>query len=219
MAQIKKPAVRDAILGAAHRLFRDQGYNGTTLSQIAADAGISTANLYSYFSSKFDILYSIYDPWLRDRFKRLELDLAAIRNPRKRLRHLVAVIWRDIPAEENGFSNNIIQAVSGASSEEEYDPSLLRMAEKFISRMLREMLPPDRLKVVDVRSMSHVILMAFDGFAMNVHVNRDASCGDAEIEMLCTLILGNGLRSTVIERKEKSPKVRQKAKRTALLSG
>ena len=218
MAQVKKPAVREAILGAAYQLFRDQGYNGTTLSQIAAEAEISTANLYSYFSSKFDILYSIYDPWLRDRFKRLELELAAIRNPRKQLRHLVAVIWRDIPAEENGFANNIIQAVSGASSEEEYDPSLLRMAEEFISRMLREMLPPDRLKVVDVRSMSHVILMAFDGFAMNVHVNRDASCGDDEIEMLCTLILGNGLRSTVIERKEKPPKVRQKAKRTALLS-
>jgi AcrR family transcriptional regulator len=218
MAQVKKPAVREAILGAAHQLFRDQGYNGTTLSQIAAEAEISTANLYSYFSSKFDILYSIYDPWLRDRFKRLELELAAIRNPRKRLRYLVAVIWRDIPAEENGFANNIIQAVSGASSEEEYDPSLLRMAEEFISRMLREMLPPDRLKVVDVRSMSHVILMAFDGFAMNVHVNRDASCGDDEIEMLCTLILGNGLRSTVIERKEKPPKARQKAKRTALLS-
>jgi AcrR family transcriptional regulator len=216
MAQVKKPAVREAILGAAHQLFRDQGYNGTTLSQIAAEAEISTANLYSYFSSKFDILYSIYDPWLRDRFKRLELELAAIRNPRKRLRHLVAVIWRDIPAEENGFANNIIQAVSGASSEEEYDPSLLRMAEEFISRMLREMLPPDRLKVVDVRSMSHVILMAFDGFAMNVHVNRNASCGDDEIEMLCTLILVNGLRSTVIERKEKPPKVRQKAKRTAL---
>jgi AcrR family transcriptional regulator len=218
MAQVKKPAVREAILGAAHQLFRDQGYNGTTLSQIAAEAEISTANLYSYFSSKFDILYSIYDPWLRDRFKRLELELAAIRNPRKRLRHLVAVIWRDIPAEENGFANNIIQAVSGASSEEEYDPSLLRMAEEFISRMLREVLPPDRLKVVDVRSMSHLILMAFDGFAMNVHVNLDASCGDDEIEMLCTLILGNGLRSTAIERKEKPHKVRPKAKRTALLS-
>jgi hypothetical protein len=92
----------------------------------------------------------------------------------------------------------------------------LRVAEKFISRMLREMLPPDRLKVVDVRSMSHVILMAFDGFAMNVHVNRDASCGDDEIEMLCILILGNGLRSTVIERKEKPPKVRQKAKRAEM---
>jgi AcrR family transcriptional regulator len=32
MAQVKKPAVREAILDAAHRLFREQSYNGTTLS-------------------------------------------------------------------------------------------------------------------------------------------------------------------------------------------
>ena len=91
MAQVKKPAVREAILDAAHRLFREQSYNGTTLSQIAGEAEISTANLYSYFPSKFDILYSIYDPWLRERLKRLEIELAAIRNSRKRLKHLIAV--------------------------------------------------------------------------------------------------------------------------------
>jgi AcrR family transcriptional regulator len=211
MAQVKKPAVREAIFEAAHVLFRDQGYNGTTLTQIAAEAGISTANLYSYFNSKFDILYSIYDPWLRERFKRLQLELAAIRDPRKRLRHLIAVIWRDIPAEENGFANNIIQAVSGASREG-YDPSLLITAEKFVARMLREMLPADRLEVVDVKSMSHVIFMAFDGFAMSAHVNRGGACGDKEIELLCTLILGNSRRSTAVERNEKPFQLRQKAK-------
>jgi AcrR family transcriptional regulator len=194
MAQVKKPAVREAILAAAHRLFREQSYNGTTLSQIAAEAEISTANLYSYFPSKFDILYSIYDPWLRERLKRLELELVAIRHPRKKLRHLIAVIWRDIPAEENAFANNIIQAVSGASREG-YDPSLLKTAEKSVAKMLRDLLPPNRLEAVDVKSISHVIFMAFDGFAMGAHVNRGAACSDKEIELLCNLILGNDRRS------------------------
>jgi hypothetical protein len=89
MVQVKKPAVRDAILSAAYRLFRDQGYNGTTLSEIAQKAGVSTANLYSYFRSKFDILYCIYDPWLHDRFRRLEQELNGIRDPKRRLRHLI----------------------------------------------------------------------------------------------------------------------------------
>jgi AcrR family transcriptional regulator len=210
MAQVKKPAVREAIFEAAYVLFRDQGYNGTTLTQIAAEAGISTANLYSYFGSKFDILYSIYDPWLRERLKRLELELAAIRDPRKRLRRLITVIWRDIPAEENSFANNIIQAVSGASSDEGYDPSLLRTAERFVARMLSEMLPPDRLGVVDVKSMSHVIFMAFDGFAMSAHVNPDGSCGDKEIELLCILLLGNGGRSTAAARKVRPLRLKPK---------
>jgi AcrR family transcriptional regulator len=194
MAQVKKPAVREAILDAAHRLFRERSYNGTTLSQIATEAEISTANLYSYFPSKFDILYSIYDPWLRERLKRLELELAAIRHPRKKLRHLIAVIWRDIPAEENAFANNIIQAVSGASREG-YDPSLLKTAEKSVTKMLRDLLPPNRRDAVDLKSISHVIFMAFDGFAMGAHVNRGAACSDKEIELLCNLILGNDRRS------------------------
>jgi len=210
MAQVKKPAVREAILDSAYVLFRDQGYNGTTLTQVATEAGISTANLYSYFGSKFDILYSIYDPWLRARLERLELEVAAIHDPRKRLKRLVSVIWRDIPVEENSFANNIIQAVSGASSDGGYDPSLLKTAERFVAKMLTEILPPDRLELVDVKSMSHVIFMAFDGFAMSAHVNPAASCGDKEIELLCTLILGNAARSTATSSKERSPRLKLK---------
>jgi hypothetical protein len=68
--------------------------------------------------------------------------------------------------------------------------------------MLTEILPPERLDVVDVKSMSHVIFMAFDGFAMSAHVNPAASCGDKEIELLCTLILGNAGRSITETRKK-----------------
>jgi AcrR family transcriptional regulator len=191
MAQVKKPAVRDAILSAAYRLFRDQGYNGTTLSEIAQQAGVSTANLYSYFRSKFDILYCIYDPWLHDRFRRLEQELNGIRDPKRCLRHLIAVLWRDIPAEANNFSNNIIQAVSGAGPDEKYDASLLRVAEQLTGKLLTEMLPPERLEVVDVKTLAHIMFMAFDGFAMSAHANPNACCTNREINLLCSLVLGD----------------------------
>jgi AcrR family transcriptional regulator len=190
LAQVKKAALREAILTAAFRLFRDQGYNGSTLGEIASEAGVSTANLYSYFRSKLDILYCIYEPWLQERFRQLENELTAIRDPRKRLRRLIAVLWRDIPAETKGFANNIIQAVSGADPEEGYDPSLLHMAEGKVSDILRRTLPHDRLAVVDVETLAHVMFMAFDGFAMSVHVNPDAACGNDEIDLLCDLVLG-----------------------------
>jgi len=47
-----------------------------------------------------------------------------------------------------------------------------------------------------VKSVSHIIFMAFDGFAMGAHVNRGAARSDEEIELLCDLILGNERRST-----------------------
>ena len=67
MVQVKKASVREAILDSAFRLFSDKGYSGSTLAQIAENAGVSTANVYVYFASKLDIVFAIYGPWLQER--------------------------------------------------------------------------------------------------------------------------------------------------------
>ncbi|WP_037151816.1 TetR family transcriptional regulator [Rhizobium freirei] len=43
------------ILEAAERLFRHYGYSKTTVADIARDLGMSTANIYRFFSSKVEI--------------------------------------------------------------------------------------------------------------------------------------------------------------------
>lgn len=43
---------RQDILGAATRLFTDQGYEGTSVDDIAAAAGVSKQTVYSHFGSK-----------------------------------------------------------------------------------------------------------------------------------------------------------------------
>jgi AcrR family transcriptional regulator len=103
MVQQKKALVRDAILEGAFRLFSKHGYAATTLAAIAKSADVSPGNVYIYFGSKLEILYAIYDPWLRARIRVLEEELSAIRSPRSRLKRLLVALWRDIPAEENGF--------------------------------------------------------------------------------------------------------------------
>src|SRR5438445_13541344 len=110
MAQVKKPEIRDAIRSAADRLFSKRGYHSTTLAQIAAAADVSTANLYVYFTSKLDILYSIYDPWLRERTERLALELSRMKSGQQRVSKLLHALWCEMPAEKNGFANNFIQA-------------------------------------------------------------------------------------------------------------
>lgn len=52
----KSERSRDAILGAAAKLFRRQGYSATTLRQIAALAKIKAGSVYYYFDSKEQIL-------------------------------------------------------------------------------------------------------------------------------------------------------------------
>ncbi|CAN7780120.1 TetR/AcrR family transcriptional regulator [Variovorax sp. LjRoot84] len=50
--RVKTEAKRDAIVRAASEVFREMGFEGASMSEIAARAGGSKATLYGYFSSK-----------------------------------------------------------------------------------------------------------------------------------------------------------------------
>ena len=63
--QRKKNATRDRIRASALRLFSEQGYDATTVEQIAAAAGLSHMTFFRYFPTKEDVVLSdSYDPLL-----------------------------------------------------------------------------------------------------------------------------------------------------------
>jgi AcrR family transcriptional regulator len=61
----KKRKTRDAIQREAMRLFQEQGYEATTIDQIAAAVDISPSTFFNYFPAKEDVVtYDRYDPML-----------------------------------------------------------------------------------------------------------------------------------------------------------
>ena len=190
MGQVKKPAVRDAILRSALRLFARKGYARTRLEEVAEAAGVSTANVYVYFDSKLEILYAIYEPWMRERLGALEQAMARLADPRRKLRLLLRTLWRDMPAERNGFVNNIMQAISSATPHDRYRPTLLRWMEEHLERMLRDALPPARRKALGRARLAHLLVMAFDGFIIYHHINPQQPLDDATVEAVCSMLLG-----------------------------
>lgn len=191
MVQRKKPQVREAILAAGFRLFARKGYAATMVADIAREAGVSPGNVYIYFRSKLEILYAIYDPWLRARIDRLERQLARIRSPRARLRRLLVALWREIPAEENGFLNNIMQAISASGPSEGYRSTLVRWLERRLAAMIADALPAARRRRVAKVRLAHVLVMAFDGFAIDFHLHpRRRGIDDRTIEFLIGMLIG-----------------------------
>ena len=191
MVQRKKPEVREAILAGAFRLFSERGYAATTLAAIAQAANVSSGNVYIYFGSKLEILYEIYDPWLRARVAALEVELASIRHPRRRLQHLLSALWRDIPAEENGFLNNIMQAISVTDPDEGYRSNLVQWFEERVASLVLETLPPQRRARWRRVRLAHVLVMAFDGFAIHRHLHpAEDPIDDATIGAMAAMLVG-----------------------------
>ncbi|MFC3998175.1 TetR/AcrR family transcriptional regulator [Nocardiopsis sediminis] len=63
---------RGAVVAAAVRLFTEQGYEATTMEDIAAAAGVSRRSLFRHFGSKEDVLFAEHDVRLETVVRYLE---------------------------------------------------------------------------------------------------------------------------------------------------
>lgn len=81
---------RGKVLSAAGRLFRERGYERTTVRDIAAANGIQSGSLFHHFASKEDILKAVMIDVIRFNTERMTAALAAARDPQARLRELIA---------------------------------------------------------------------------------------------------------------------------------
>lgn len=60
-----KEPVRQRVIAAAENAFYQNGYHGTTMRTISADAGVTVAAPYYHYDSKQAILYEIMDRFMR----------------------------------------------------------------------------------------------------------------------------------------------------------
>jgi AcrR family transcriptional regulator len=125
----KSERSRTAILQAALRLFSKQGYRGTSIREIAAEAGLSTGNVYHHFPDKealFTTLLGQYWEAIASRdfpFNRalaagafpddLEALARATEESVRAYRPYVALIYVDVVEMEGTHIRNFYSGMSG----------------------------------------------------------------------------------------------------------
>ena len=85
MATPKAEETRDRILDAALRLFRERGFEQTTMREVAAEAGVATGAAYYYYRSKEDLVMAFYlrtDAEAGEEFERI---IASSKDLKKRI--------------------------------------------------------------------------------------------------------------------------------------
>jgi AcrR family transcriptional regulator len=89
----RKPAdqtvSREDILRAAAQVFRQSGFHGTTVQQIADVVGLQKGSLYHHISSKEELLYEVVMAGLTQLGERLEAVVNSCLPPAEKLRQLV----------------------------------------------------------------------------------------------------------------------------------
>ena len=89
----KKARTRAAIQRHALRLFREQGYDTTSVSQIAEAAEVSESTFFRYFPTKEDVvLWDEYDPRIVEVFHAQPPELSPIAALRAAFREVLAQI-------------------------------------------------------------------------------------------------------------------------------
>ncbi len=190
MAQTKKEDVRAGIVASARQEFEQRGYAASTIRSIAQRAGMSPSNVYVYFDSKLDILFAIYDPWLRERIAALETEAGAIADPRQRLRTVLATLWQTFPAADGGFGNTFVEGLAVSGREGRYSRELLLWAEQRIAGLIVSCLPEERARRLSDTALAHILFMAFDGFAVNYILVGPSRRLERCLDLMVDLILG-----------------------------
>ena len=92
-----------AIVDAALTLFRERGYQGTTMREVAAAAGVSTGNAYYYFRSKEELVQGFYDHLADEHARACAPELARITHFGERL-HAVLTEWLRVARPYHAFA-------------------------------------------------------------------------------------------------------------------
>ena len=80
---------RQEILRTSARLFQQQGYDGTSMNDVAAALKLSKGGLYHHFQSKDEILFELMNHAMDITEQRVIAPVKAIPQPEERLRTLI----------------------------------------------------------------------------------------------------------------------------------
>lgn len=182
--------VRQRIMEGADRAFRDAGFRGTSIPDIAGAAGVSVGLIYRYFPSKEELFLSVCQLRTDTQLNELAGALGAIADPTERLQAGIEYFVRSLV--EQGWGSIVIHALAEADRNPRLRDMLVRLTEQergFAAMFLREAIargeaPPD----LDVEGASLAVAMLLHG-AIVYQAERGASFDPAAVSRAITTAL------------------------------
>lgn len=155
-----KAATQERILAAATELFVDQGYERTTVQQIADRAGVSRATVFWHFSEKGAVFRESFSRLMRPFIASLERDLSEL-DPPKRLEARLAASEQFAREHREEVTALVSWAVGSDEFREPVLGVLLDLNKRFtnaISETIADLQPQGH----EARLLALGVVLAFD---------------------------------------------------------
>jgi AcrR family transcriptional regulator len=187
--------VRQRILDGADRAFRNEGFRGASLPDIALEAGVSVGLIYRYFPSKEELFLTVCQSRTDAQLNELASALAGIPDPRQRLATAIGTFVTSLTDEHWGPI--IVHAWAEADRNPRLRDMLIRLFDQqrgFAAMFIREAIarheaPPD----LDVESLSLAAAILLDG-AIAYQAERGSGFDAEAVSRALTDLLGTPLR-------------------------
>ncbi len=181
--QIRKNSIRN-ILGAAFELMAKNGYETTSISQIANAAGVSKGLMYNYFDSKEDLLKVLLNDAMGEADKLISGIIAP--DPAETLRNLF--LWFFDELRERPEHWRLLTELTLKIDKFDFVQEMARVKMKeyvaFVSTLLEEIGHPN------AKEEAQLIAGLFDGIGIQyLVIGRDYPLDEMEkylIEKYCT---------------------------------
>jgi AcrR family transcriptional regulator len=185
----KKQQTRAALVEAAARLFAERGYDGTTVADIAAAAGVSTRTFFAYFRAKEDVLFAGTDERLKAIAEAFET--VSVGSP---LEAVHGILERVMAASDDLSSPDRLAVMLARPELQAQALQRLIAAQRLIAGWLRRVYP-DRLDDTLSQAMAGAVVGALVAAVLGGIERGDPPDGLRERMRRALALLEDGLRT------------------------
>ncbi len=153
------------IFKEAARLFREKGYHGSTLRELAKRAGVKGGSIYHHYSSKQEILYIIMDYTMTNLIHKVKQEIEGETSPLDKLRKAIKfhVEYHTVDRDETFVADAELRSL-----EDQNYKKIVKMRdeyEKIYRDILQEAINKGEIKVESFGLASKALLQMCTGIS------------------------------------------------------
>jgi AcrR family transcriptional regulator len=181
------------IFREAARLFREKGYSGSTLRELAKRAGVKGGSIYHHFASKQEILFMIMDYTMTNLIHKVQYEIKDETSPLDKLRNAIRfhIEYHTIDADETYVADAELRSLEVHNYKKIV--KMRNIYEDIYKDIMREGMETGVMKIDNLTIASRALLQMCTGISYWYNPDGDLSINDiadSYVDLFCWGVSG-----------------------------